>query len=87
MGIMPSIVYLGRTVNELMIDVLSDCIHSTTLYVTPCIISDKQYNKKIKIKKNNKIKWIFLSELLIQHTNISNKIHLVPLKAVALKLC
>ena len=52
MGIMPSIVYLGRTVNELMIDVFLDCIHSTTLYVTPCTISDKQYNKKkIKIKK------------------------------------
>ena len=51
MGIMPSIVYLGRAVNELMIDVLLDCIHITTLYVTPCTFSDKQYNKKIKIKK------------------------------------
>ena len=45
----PSLVYLGRTVHELMIDVLLDCIHITTLYVTPCTISDKQYNLKKKI--------------------------------------
>ena len=36
-------VYWGKTVNALMVDVLFGCMHITTLYVIPCTFSEEQY--------------------------------------------